>query len=172
MRSEKETLPEDVRHQRAERAREQQTNPNVFPQRVPVHHKVMADRGLARFRKHSFQKWPFGHGHVHPGVALHDSLHAFLGLAASAFDQARRQESFEEQSENHNHDGPADKFGERKLPAHQNDHDDAEFDHQIRRGELKRDRRGEVRALAKDGTRQSHRRVRARRRRRAEAARN
>ena len=76
-----------------------------------------------------------------------------------ALDQARRQESFEEQCQNHNHDGPADKFGERKLPAHQNDHDDAELDDQIGRSELKRDRGGEIRAFAKDGTRQSHRRI-------------
>ena len=40
-------------------------------------------------------------------------------------------------NDKHNHDGTADKFGGRKLPCNQHPHQDAEFEDEICRGELK-----------------------------------
>ena len=110
----------------------------------------MTDRGAAIGGKDSLAERPFRHGHVHFGMAFHDSFDAFLSLPSGGFDQTRRQENFKKHCHDHDHQVPADEFCRRELPAHQNDHDDAEFDYQVRRSELESHRCRKVRALAKD----------------------
>jgi hypothetical protein len=93
------------------------------------------------------------HGHVHLGVTLHAAEHAPVRLVTRLVDQPPLEEDAEEQRHKDDHQRPADELAERELPAEQQRHKDPELDHQVRRGELERHRRREIRALAKQRAR-------------------
>ena len=61
-----------------------------------------------------------------------------------------RHDGPEHQRQQHDHKQTAGKLGGDKLPADQHGEDDAEFDDEVGRGELKRHRRDEVGSLAED----------------------
>jgi hypothetical protein len=86
--------------------------------------------------------------------ALHPSGDAAVRLRARLVDQAATEEDSEEKGEEDDHQRPADELADDELPAEQQPHDDPELDHQVRRGEHERDRRGEVGALAEERARQ------------------
>ena len=162
--NEEERLPKRVRHPRCKRARDQQPDRDVPVDRRPVHHEVMADRDPAFTRAHALQERAFGDRHVHARVPFHHAEQPSLGLRARRLDHPRPKEHTEQDGEDHDHDHAADELGERELPSDENDEKDAELDHEVRRREFERHRRGEVGAFAEQRACERYRGVRARRR--------
>src|SRR5262249_10024989 len=78
----------------------------------------------------------------------------------------------EQQREDHDHEDPPNELGRGELPGDQDGEQDAELDHEVRRGELEGHRRGEVGAAAEERSCEGDGRVGARRGRCAEAARD
>jgi hypothetical protein len=95
-------------------------------------------------------------------IAAWPSIDPAVGLFSGRLDDPRPDEQPEQHREHHDHDRPPDELCSRELPAHQQRQDHAEFDDEVRRGDLERHRRGEVRALAKQRARQCDRGIRAR----------
>ena len=93
-------------------------------------------------------------------------------MAPGGLHQLRREERPKHDSEDRDHQDPANELREREPPAHQQREDDPELDHEVRRGELEGHRGGEVRPLAEDGARQGDRRVGTGRGGRSEGARD
>jgi hypothetical protein len=81
-----------------------------------------------------------------------------------SFDHLGDFKPTEEKNQQCDHDGCADEFGQRELPAQEREHDDAKFGDEIGGRHLKRHRRGEIGALAEQRTGKRHGGIRARRR--------
>jgi len=96
-------------------------------------------------------------------VAFHRPGNALLGLLGRFTQEPLAQDDPKHQGDEHDDDRAADELGEGELPAQQQKHDHPELDDQVGRGDLERHGRGEVRALAKQGPRQRHGSIRARR---------
>ena len=103
------------------------------------------------------------HAHVHSGVALHGTGHAF-GLRAGIVDSRLRRKMRNSTASVTIMIGPPTNSASGELPRQQERQDDAQFDDQVGRGDLEGHRRGEVRTLQEQRARQRHRRVRAGRR--------
>ncbi len=105
-------------------------------------------------------------------MALHRADQTPVGLLARLVDQPLLQEDPERDRDEDDHQRAADELADDELPAHQQPEHDPELGDEVGRGDLERDRSGEVGAAAEERPGERDRRVRARRRGRAEAGRD
>ena len=169
---EEEALPERVRHPGRERARDEQPDrrcrarsppsPSRSSRAIAVNPcgvRSRCDQRPAPSADMSISAWPS----IEPTRPLFGLRRAPRRRAAAL------QEPPEDDGEEHDHQRPADELAERRTPSRAGAPITiAELDHEVRRGELERHRRGEVGALAEERAGQRDRGVRAGRRRRAE----
>src|SRR5437588_7199851 len=97
MRSQKKAIPEIAWDPGAERAGDEQTTCDIFPDRGPIHHKIMTGRGDSFGRNEPFPKRSATfHAHVHLGVPFHDAFDSFVRLLPRLSDKFAGKEKPEE----------------------------------------------------------------------------
>ncbi len=94
-------------------------------------------------------------------MSLHAARDTLIGLLAGFTNEPGAQERAEQESEDADHDWRCERFGRHEGPAHEDDEDDAQLEHQVGRGHLESHRGGEVSAFAKDRPGKGHSRIRA-----------
>ncbi len=151
-----ERSPELGRDPGGKRTGDEQAAGDVKPDRNPVHHEIMADRGEAAFGGQSLPQCAFTHGHIHFGMAFHPAGDASIGLCLGLFQELSIEKPAEEQNQQSDHNWRADKLGQRELPAQKHQHDSAEFDDEIGGGHFKGHGGGEIGALAEQRAGKRH----------------
>ena len=162
---EEEAAPERIGYPGGETAGDEQTAEDVTPDRRPVHHEIVRGRGEAGRTTEPPPPIPLAADrHVHLRVPFHRPEASLLRLSARLVDETALEEDAEEQRDEDDHQRSADELADDESPAEQQRHDDAELDHEVRRGDLERHRSREVRAFAEERARERDRGVRAARR--------
>jgi hypothetical protein len=92
-------------------------------------------------------------------VPLHAPRNAFLRLVFCGVNELRPQKHAEKESENRDHDRRGDHLSDHEMPSHEHDQDDTQFKHQVGGRHLECHGGREVRALAKDRSRNRNGRV-------------
>src|SRR5882672_4750269 len=91
--------PEIIGHPGGERTRDEETTNDVKPDRGPIHHEIVADRGKAAFGGQSLPKRAtIGNGHVHLRVAFHATFDASIGLRLGLFEKVSIEKPPEEKN--------------------------------------------------------------------------
>jgi hypothetical protein len=92
-------------------------------------------------------------------MSLHAAYQPEIGLSFRLGDPLPRHDGAQHDGHQRNHYQASCELGGDELPPDQDDHNDAEFDDQIGRGELERHRRDEIGPLTKYRTGQRDSRV-------------
>src|SRR5882724_2204978 len=91
--------PEFIGHPGGERTGDQETANDVEPDRGPIHHEIVADRGKAAFGGQSLPKRAaLRNGHIHLRVTFHSTFDASVGLDLGLFQKLSIEKRTEEKN--------------------------------------------------------------------------
>ena len=154
-------MPDALWHEGGDEAANEETYQQVLPQHRPFH------REIACYPRACLRRCKPAPPRSVRSVNLIFGLTVVAHIAGLLGNLFRIGQPHNQRHDRDEHE-PAQPLGHHELPPHQKVENDAEFDHQIGRGEQERQRGGETCALAKQGPHDRSRCVGARGTRRTE----